>query len=153
MIVTGIMLKRCLCVRWLVTGTDKEPKHGLSPAGSTNARMWLCCRYVTRSEDCFYSTNKRVNLSITEERRRKTFFFLKESWFSSSSSKRYEECITLFGLTLVACDNTVFFKNNMYVFFVCLYLKYVEITEGCFLSCVLWEVSMFFHSTVTTARY
>lgn len=36
--------------------------------------------------------------------------------FSSSSETRYEECITLFGLTLVACDNVVIFKTTCMFF-------------------------------------
>lgn len=36
---------------------------------------------------------------------------------SSSSSDRYEECITLFGLTRVACDNMFFCKFDTSVFF------------------------------------
>lgn len=30
-----------------------------------------------------------------------------------------------------------------FLFFCCLYLKYVDVTDGCFLSCVLWELYFF----------
>ena len=102
----------------------------------------------------FRSTNEKRLLKNAGGTFRK-----KESRFSSSSYKRYEECITrsfffFFGLTLVACDNIVIFKNDVYVFFCfCLYLKSVGLVDGCFLSWVLWEVCGFFPSTVTTARY
>lgn len=82
-------------------------------------------RTETDSVDC-YST-KGVNVTITEECRRNPLF--KESWFSSSYYKRYEECITLFGLTLVACDNIVILKTICMCFFV-IFLPVLEVC-GC----------------------
>lgn len=74
-------------------------------------------------------------------------FFLKESRLSSSYYKRYEECITLFGLTLDASDNIVIFKTTC----TCFFLSVLEVC-GCnrrLLSALGAVGSLFFHSTVT----
>lgn len=126
--------------------TWKKKNSWLPPARwkHTNARMRLCRWCVVL-----------IGHKQTEECRRKPFF--KESRISSSYYTRYEECITLFGLTLVACDNVVIFKTTCmcFFFFSFFFLPVLEVC-GC-----NWELlselgavgSLCFHSTLTTARY
>lgn len=78
----------------------------------------LCQWDRKQTLECFTALMKsnRVNMTVTECRRR---IYFKESWISSSYYKRYEECITLSGLTLVACDNIVNSKQYVCFYFAC----------------------------------
>lgn len=137
LIVTGIMLKS---LRVLIPLTRR-------PYWNRRGENFL----LRHRKPC-----QRKNVTLLKRTRKGWTQEEKKNLFKSSSYyKRYEECITLLGLTLDACDNIVIFKTICTCFFFVFLLPVLEVC-GCnwrLLSELRAVGTLFFHSTLTTARY